>query len=294
MKNKNFFITLIIISVILIIYLIYNNNNNIQETFIVPRNIVVSNLIGGLANRIYMILAGLSFAERLNMDYYFLESEIDGDPHSDKNTMINELKILFPAIKFLDKSTDTSLWKRINENDNINLINNSDNNIILSGFFQNEEKYFNNYKVKFVEPINNIFKKIDTSNLFFIHFRFGDYIGTGFELNLIDYYKYCIKKIKNIRKNPLFFIITNDINITKNYIQTNNLLNQNEYIMDLGKNRLDTLYYISDCKGGICSNSSFSRIGAYFIEDRNADLIFYPIKKDNNIHINWLTTVIID
>jgi hypothetical protein len=291
MKNKNYFFLFIIISILLIIYLIYNDN--IQENFVISRNIMVSYLTGGLGNRIYMIMAGLSFAEKWNMDYYFLESEIIPDGHSNNNTIINELKLLFPDIKFLNKSTDTKLWKGINEKDVVDKIDNS-NNIILSGFFQNEDKYFNNYKINFPEPSNNIFKNIDTSRLFFIHFRFGDYIGTNFELNLVDYYKYCINKIKNIIKDTLFFVITNDTEMTKKYIKTNNLLNQNEYFIDESNNRLHTLYYISKCKGGICSNSTFSRIGAYFIKNRDKRLIFYPIKKEENINISWLTTHIIN
>lgn len=292
MKNKKILFTIIIIIILLFIYLIYINKT--QENFVASRNIMVSQLIGGLGNRIYMIMAGLSFAEKWNMDYYFLESEIIPDKHSNNNTIINELKILFPDIKFLNKSTDTTLWKRLNENNVSDKIDNS-NNIILSGFFQNEDKYFNNYKMNFPEPSNNIFKNIDTSRLFFIHFRFGDYIGTSFELNLIDYYKSCINKIKNIIKDPLFFVITNDIEMTTNYIKTNNLLNENEHFIDKSNsNRLDTLYYVSKCKGGICSNSSFSRIGAYFIQDRDKRLIFYPIKKEDNINISWLTTYIIN
>ena len=289
MKNKTIFFTLILIIILLILFLI---NYKVEENF-TSKKIVVSKLIGGLANRIYMVLAGLAFANKWNMDYYFLDSQIEDDPHSNRDIMKEELKILFPNINFLDKSTDTLLWANINEA-NVLANNNIDNNIILHGYFQNEEKYFIDYKIQLPEPKDNILKNFDTSNLFFIHFRFGDYLGTSFELDLIEYYKKCIQIIKNEINNPLFLIITNDINVTNKYMKKNQILISDDSIIDTSKNRLDTLYYITKCKGGICSNSSFSRIGAYFIENRNKDLIFYPIKKEEQITINWLTTVVIN
>lgn len=292
MKNKIIFFIFIILIILFIAFL---NNNKIKENFTSTKHILVSHLKGGLANRIYMILAGLAFAKKWNMDYYFLDSEIKHDYHSDKETVINELKILFPDIKFLDNSTDKSNWRKIKEKyEDLSNIKNIDNNLILYGYFQDEEKYFIDPKINLPEPINNIFKDFNTNNLFFIHFRFGDYIGTNFELNLIEYYKACINIIKDQIDSPLFYIITNNNNMATAYIQSNNLLFPNEYFVDIGENRLDIIYYLTCCKGGICSNSSFSRIGAYFMKDRKKELIFYPIKKGVDININWLTTVPVD
>jgi hypothetical protein len=291
MKNKEILILIVIILILLFIYLLFNNNN--IENFTANKFILVSKLVGGLGNRIYMILAGIGFAKKWNMDYYLLDSEIDDDPHSDNRfTMLNELSTLFPDIKYLNKSIDTSQWKKIDEADITNNIS-IDNNIILSGYFQDEEKYFNNYKINLNKPINNLLKNIDTNNLFFIQFRFGDYIGTDYELNLINYYKKTINKIKEQINNPQFLVITNNINMADNYIKTHNLFKNNEYFYDSSKNRLDTLYYITQCKGGICSNSSFSRIGAYFILNRNKNLIFYPndVKRPMSLVTNWITIV---
>lgn len=288
--KKKILIILILIIILLVVYLFVNNTN--IERFTNNKYIIVSHLVGGLGNRIYMILAAIAFAEKWNMEYYFLDSKIDDDPHSDRIKMINELKSLFPDIKFLNNSTYTSSWKQINEADiKDNML--IDNNIILSGYFQDEEKYFNNYKINLSEPKNNILKNIDTSNLLFIQFRFGDYVGTDYELNLINYYKNCINEIKTHVNNPTFLVITNDINKSDKYIKTNELFKDNEYFYDVSKDRLDTLYYISQCKGGICSNSSFSRIGAYFIKDRNKNLIFYPndVKRPMSLVTFWITII---
>lgn len=287
MRNILFFIVLLIIINILSAYLYINN----IEKFTASKNIIVSHIVGGLGNRIYMILAGISFAEKWGMNYYFLDSEIEDDPHyTDRNKMINELKSLFPKIKFLDKNIDTSKWITINEN-NINITNYK--NIILSGYFQDEEKYFLNPKINLNEPYNNILKSIDFSKLFFMQLRFGDYIGTSYELDLIYYYKKCIYQIKKQISTPIFFILSDEISSAKSYMETNNLLNKDECLYDTSTERLDTLYYITKCRGGICANSSFSRIGAYFIINRNKNLIFYPndTMRPMSLNAKWLTIV---
>jgi len=286
---------IIILIIILLIYFNYKNTETFT-TLEVNKNIVVSHLIGGLANRIYMILAGITFAKIINKDYYFLDSEIKDEQYNDgeyydRKKMINELKTLFPSVNFLENSVNTSDWYRIDEK-NIDYNTKINSNIILSGYFQNESVYFLNPKIELNEPSVNILKNVDKTNLYFIHFRFGDYVGhPDFDLNLVNYYKKCIKNIKDKNIYATFFVITNDTNTANNYIKTNQLLNADEIIYDTSTNRLDTLYYITQCKGGICANSSFSRIGAYFIKNKNKENIYYPNDKRDTTNMNWLTIV---
>ena len=73
----------------------------------------------------------------------------------------------------------------------------------------------------------------------------------------------------------------------------------NYIIQDSNNNALDTLYIMSSCKGGICSNSTLSWMGIYFQNKKNCkDFIFMPypwvnfvneFTKDNtfNIYPKW-------
>jgi len=292
-------ILIILLIIIIILYFHYKTT----ETFTIDKKYkVVPYLRGGLANRIYIILTAMSFAKKFNMDCYFLDSQIEEDSHTDRKTMIKELNILFPTIPMLNSSTDISNWIKagenileeymINDNSNNLLSSINKNNIILTGYFQNEKVFFINPKIELNEPSPNILKNVDTNNLYFIHFRFGDYVGNpDFELDLVNYYKKTIKNIKDKNIYTTFLIVTNDISTTNKYIKTNDLLNAHEIIYDTGTNRLHSLYYMTQCKGGICANSSFSRIGAYFIKNKNKENIFYPNDKRDTTNMDWLTIV---
>jgi len=289
-----------IILIILIIILSYFNCKSI-ETFLLDKQYkVVPYLRGGLANRIYITITAMSFAKKFNMDCYFLDSQIEEDTHSDRAKMMKELHILFPSIKMLDPLTNVSNWTSAGDemveeymmNGNKILGSIDKNNIILTGYFQNEKLYFIDPKIELHEPFINILKNVDKNNLYFIHFRFGDYVGhPDFELNLVKYYKKCIKNVKDKNINATFLIISDDIPLTNNYIKTNKLLNTDENIYDTSTNRLHTLFYMTQCKGGICANSSFSRIGAYFIKNKNKEYIFFPNDNRNRKNMDWLTLV---
>ena len=72
-------------------------------------------------------------------------------------------------------------------------------------------------------------------------------------------------------ENEEFVIFTNDIPYAKNYFKDIPIIQENE---------LDTLYLMSQAKGCICVNSSFSWWGAYLNPNRP---IFMPSKWFGNI-----------
>lgn len=284
----------------------------------------------GLANRMFQILSAMGFAEKWNMDLYISEKYMHDNDHKSVESSINDIKHIFPTIKILDKNYDTSNFLKINKNYDvidyfkidINLlkaydyiiIKNPRNDAILYGQFGNEKFFPKKYvKLNLTEPSNSIIKGY--KNLFFIHFRLGDYkelICFMFNLELEKYYKYCIQKILDKYKNANFIILSNDIKSAKKYIKDNKLLDNltdNTVIYDEKGSRLDSLYYMSQCKGGICANSTFSWMGAYSIKNKNKDLIFMPNKwldfkifdiisnyiiETDGIYPNWATRVPLD
>ena len=279
-----------------------NNKNRIQNGG--NKNKLTVQLICGLGNRLFQIYAGLGFAEKWNMDFYLpnIKSQTSTN-HISIEESYKEIKQLFPNLNILNENEDMSSYVSIDENENENLIYNTyenpNANAIIKGYFQTE-KYFptNPPKLQIPIPSNNILENL--SNMYFIHIRLGDYVG-GFMLDLINYHKYCINKINTIDPNSRYIVLSDDISGSKEYI-TKNLTTsvKNNILYDESTNRLDSLYYMSKCVGGIGANSSFSWFGAYSIENKNKDVLFFPkpwfksYPKENDVYPSWATIVDID
>ena len=126
-------------------------------------------------------------------------------------------------------------------------------NIMLDGYFQTG-KYFNNYFNNLKKII--LKKKVQINNGYFIHVRRGDYLTDArFQ---IDYTKYFKIAIEYFPKDANYFVVSDDIEFCKNYDLFKNL--KKEFIE---LDPIDTIHFMSGCRGGICANSSFSWWGAY-------------------------------
>ena len=247
---------------------------------------------GGLGNQIFQVLCALGYKYNYNKKLILANNLIHTNTHQHNNKEITllTLKKIFPTIEFVNH-LDTSQFYIYNEKNNeafnYTTIEKQDNNILLYGYFISE-KYFpesfldlcNDYcieqtptTIKYNTLTNNF------ENTYFIHIRLGDYVNHNlYTIHLFDYYNYCINKIKEQDPLAKFIICTNEYGSNfDNYI--NNFPKNNDYIIqDINNDALDTLYIMSSCKGGICSNSTLSWLGSYFQKNKNKnkDFIFMP------------------
>ena len=262
------------------------------------KNKLTVELKGGLGNRLFQIYAALGFAEKWDMDFYIPNSKNQRINHIPIDESFNEIKILLPNLNILTEDEDTSLYTTINEKEELvyNEYENPNNSVILKGYFQTE-KYFpkNPPQLMIPEPENSIIKGL--TNIYFIHIRLGDYLVSG-ALDLLKYHHYCINKINEIDSNARYIVVSDDISKAKEYIETNfKLVN---VLYDESNKRLNSLYYISKCDGGIGANSTFSWFSAYSIRNKNKNTLFFPkpwfknIEKELDIYPNWATIVDID
>ena len=281
---------------------IYDNiSKKIQKGGSEEKNKLYLTLMGGLANRIFQIYAGLGFAEKWNMDLYINAKIMYDNNHIKKDKSIEEIKQIFPSLNWVD-SIDTKLDTVYDPEEFIyHDLPSPNKSVILHGIFQSE-KYFPKNKVmlNFITPEPNILNNIDYNNLYFIHFRFGDYNNSPrHKLNLNKYYKYCINELNKLNNSITYLIVSDNINEAKEYINTNlleNIGNKN-IIYDNNSSRLNTLYYMSKCSGSICPNSTFSWIGSYLINGKKVVYVPKPWLSDHNIDRNydiyseWMTVV---
>jgi hypothetical protein len=270
----------------------YHNHNSGRERDIkifnnIDNNYLIIELQGGLGNQLFQIGTALGYCEKYNKNLILSKNHIIQNTHQTFEKTINVIKILFPYIKIVNNLC-TDKYYKINEtaedtfkynpiyNDTISTVD----NILLKGYFINF-KYFPEIYNCSINPTNSMSKYIDKldnfNNTYFIHIRLGDYVNNNFyNIKLSEYYTYCINKIKEQNNNARFIICTNEYgNNLDNYI--NNFPKDIEYIIqDKNNDELDTLYIISSCKGGICSNSSLSLIGSYFQKNKDKNYIYMP------------------
>ena len=242
-------------------------------------------LTAGLGNRLFTIAASLGYAEKWNMDFFLNNIPGDNQNHVPIEESYNDINTLLPNLQYLDPNTDISTWIRLNEEkENFAKyvpFDKPNNSTVLSGYFQTEKYFPKEFKLTLNEPIQgNLIKSVDLNNLFFIHMRLGDY-SNGVSVRVEEYklyYNKCISTILEKNPNAMFIILSKDMDSVKKTISSDyiNILNDSNTIYDDNKSRLNSLYYMSKSKGGVCMSSTFSWWGAYSIEHKNKDLIFFP------------------
>ncbi len=239
---------------------------------------------GGLGNRIFQLAAALGLSKKMGKNIILQKKILEGGTYhqNDSNKAINNIRKIFPFIEILDNFNDIDFYlfkEECKYSFEYKEFNIDKNNILLDGYFINE-KYFpiNFHEMINLKPNKNI--NIDFENLYFIHIRLGDVIENQnfyniYYFNLSEYYKFAINKIKTLNNKARFIVCTNSFD---KYLDTYILnFTDCEYILqDKDDDDLDTLYIMSKCQGGICSNSTFSWLGAYFQKIKNKDFIFMP------------------
>jgi hypothetical protein len=160
----------------------------------------------------------------------------------------------------------------------------NEKSIYFDGFWQDKRFFCGNEKFiqfkKFILDENNtkLFDKINSTNSVSIHVRRGDYI----EPMIISMYgnictkEYYLKAIEIIQQRMSFckfFIFSDDILWVKENLQIQNGI----YIdYNKGKDSFIDMYLMTQCKGNIIANSTFSYWGAYL--NINNSFVIYPIK----------------
>jgi glycosyl transferase family 25 len=243
-------------------YINYENFYNVK--------LLTIDLNGGLGNQLFQ-LAFLLYAAKITNNLYFLDT-LNSPPtkHSSEQyfeTLLNKWTPYFCKKSVNNKLIENS--KMISE-DWYKKINSISGDIKLSGYFQRVE-YINLIKDEFISKLTfnkSILEKYpDIKNTFFIHIRGGDYIQNSFHfIDLKSYYIECMKK----HEDEKFIIFTNDIPYANSLLPNIPIIEESE---------VNTLYLMSESKGCICSNSTFSWWGAYLNENRP---IYFPDKWFND------------
>jgi hypothetical protein len=257
----------------------YHNTKKYEDLYIIIQ--------GGLGNQLFQIAAGISMAKKCNKQFTINVPSIIPNTHqqNDVNRTVSTLTSLFPSINVSTNAVDTRNYCKYIETKNECFCYESKkmeqyidtySNVILHGYFINY-KYipldvFSNI---IVTPSTSYLSKLDFTNTYFIHIRLGDYLKhIMYQIELDNYYSDCIDKILQSNSNAKFIVCTNQHDsIFHNYLDK--FKSKIKYSVQCEENTdIDTLYIMSSCCGGICSNSTLSFMGSVF--QKNKDNLYMP------------------
>jgi len=240
------------------------------------------NYCGGLGNQLFQIFNLLSLSLKYNKNIILVNKKIKRKTYWD--SIFKDLKKYMESIneKFYTYKEKHFHYKEI--------ILNSNNNIILQGYFQSY-KYFKEYEndifkiINLYEQQNCVCKKYkiyNFNNLISLHFRLGDYKKKQKYHPIIsmDYYINALKMIYNKtdeKNDVLCFYEKMDKDIVKQNIDIlkENFKNINFIFIDTEILDYEQMLLMSLTNHNIIANSTFSWWGAYL--NRNKDkIVTYP------------------
>jgi hypothetical protein len=220
-----------------------------------PLSVTVA-LVGGLGNQLFQLAALLHVARRTGRTPY-IQTVANPSPHSDVSyfdTILSKFKALHSDLRPSSKVAEPSMtymdWRgllRWSPNPEMN------------GYFQ-DWRYVDPEFVSRLQFSPDVLTRYPAKDSIFLHIRGGDYVGHAVHgIHLDGYYQRAIEHFPDAH----FLVVTNDVA----YAKARPWLANVKYTL-VDDPEIDTLYLMSQCKGGICANSSFSWWGAYLNPSR--------------------------
>jgi hypothetical protein len=219
-------------------------------------------LMGGLGNFMFQV-AFLEYL-RINGIPVFINEHMFRSPHSGtdyfQNIFINWASLIQPQI------SSTVLREHLGHpKDWISILKTFYGNVKVEGYFQDPIYITKSFLHKLRLPTDSLNRHPNIGNTVFLHIRGGDYVNHPVhDVKLEGYYR---RAIQSFPVGTQFSLFTND----KPYALSQSFLNDILY-KTIEESEVDSLYLMSQCKGGICANSSFSWWGAYLNPDRQITL----------------------
>lgn len=163
----------------------------------------------------------------------------------------------------------------------------SESAIYFDGYYQ-DKKFIMDYidslhfrQFQLIKVNQNLINEINKEDSIAIHIRRGDYLHPQFVpmfggICTDEYYKQAVDIAIKHFPHAHFYVFSNDIDWVKENLHLSNttFVNHNN-----GVDSYLDMYLISNCKGCIIANSSFSYWGAML--NKRAEIVIYPSKWNN-------------
>jgi len=248
---------------------------------------------GGLGNQIFIYIAGYVMSEHLNCPLYLFNNTNCNNSHSKmeyKNNIFKHLGIhvnqIFNPCKVKNYSHHClNIFQGFEPWDFTSI----KKGLILESYYQYYEpleKY--EHKIRSIllsgleDSKKNILQRYNETELAesaFLHIRRGDYVTYSDRhfLQPMEYYKYCIEKLKNSGSIRKIYLLSDDIA----WVKSQSFFKNDRVFFEPFEcdDEITSLTFMSLCKSGaICANSTFSWWGAFLGSYEKRSPIFVPNK----------------
>jgi len=266
-------------------------------------------LHGGLGNQLFQVATGLSYCKK-NKSLPILLYNQDWCTHFNINKSLNTLFKNINKLSYTDFEKLDIDYKLIKPENNLldaykyfslPEIKTIKNNVLLDGYFQNIQYFYDNLEeIKNLilddDYIDSIKKKyMGIENEYFIHIRRGDYVGNKlYEIDYDTYFNSALNMLIQCNESKIKLnVLSNDVEYCKSYNVLNNFSTQIDINFIEGVDEIESFYLMTQCVGGILSNSSYGWWAGYINNDDNKKFIIPKIWIDNkNIDMRFNKNVL--
>jgi len=212
---------------------------------------------GGVGNRILQIWAGIAYAKETGREFVFYEPHMTHNPHTKVSETRAFIFALFPSVRLHRGYVKWQLKVAADDH--------PERNVVMSGFFNSRFDGCGGKGMLVVPrpPTATAAALGDLSRTYFIHFRFGDYVGTDFEVDLSNYYMIAVASVLAEDPTATFTLFSDE----PSKIDAKSVgLTEDQYTtVPDGLGMWETFWLMSRCYGAICANSTFSTCAAWAV-----------------------------
>ena len=246
----------------------YHNHSNHKKLYV--------RLHGGLGNQLFQVSSGYGIAKKHDMILILVSDyRKESFPHQDE--VDTYIKTIFSSFRIIHRGHLPEV-PHYYEKDNVQCFRYNESlgedTLYIDGYLQTD-KYFKEYRQEILDLFKPYNLQLDS---YFIHVRRGDYVNSDLHhIDLDDYYQRAITYLEERNPNSHYYIVSDDIPYCKQYALFEPL---NKTFMEGNL----AFPIMTSCKGGICSNSTFSWWGSYLINREK--MVILPKQWIQNGHEN--------
>lgn len=209
---------------------------------------------GGIGNRILQIWAGIAYAKETGREFVFYEPHMTPNPHTSASETRAFIFGLFPSVRVHKGYVK---WQMRGASD-------PGRHVVLDGFYNSfQEGCGSRAKLTVPRPPTVATAIALGDRTYFIHFRFGDFVGTHYAVDLSNYYTIAVASVLAEDPDAVFLLFSDE----PSRIDVKGVgLAEGQYtIVPAGVGMWETFWLMSRCFGGICANSTFSTCAAWAV-----------------------------